>query len=49
MRTLMPITVPRREEITAIRAPSDSIAAASTVPSARIGWPDISGGTSTPK
>ena len=47
--TFRPTTGPRREEITAIRAPSDSIAAASTAPSVRIGCPDISAGTSTPK
>ena len=46
---LSPITGPRRWEITAIRAPSDAIAATSTEPSLRIGCPDISDGTSRPK
>ena len=45
---LIPITGPRRSEITAIRAPSDSIAAASTEPSARIACPDICDGTAIP-
>ena len=32
-----------------MRSPRDSIAAASTAPSARIGCPDISEGTASPK
>ena len=43
-RMLRPITGPRRCEITAIRAPRDSIAAGSTEPSVRIGCPDICDG-----
>ena len=43
------MTGPRRSEITAIRSPRDSTAAGSTSPSERIGCPDISSGTGTPK
>jgi len=44
-----PITGPRRSEIDAIREASDSSPATSTLPSPRIGWPDIAAGTAMPK